>query len=113
MTDRVMTPAETMQPRLVTFEELRTKLLPLCQNWPWAQDAIRDLWLKGAPVPVPAHTSEMRILLPGQFRAWWMEIQQRMSIDVSVEIAYAEATQNAATGSGQNIRRRDAGGNGR
>jgi hypothetical protein len=113
MTDRVLTPGEAMGPRLVTYEELCVKLLPMCQGWPWAQDAIRDLWLKGSPVPVPEHALERRILLSGQFRKWWMEIQQRMSIDVSVEIAYATVTQNAATGSGQNIRRRVAGGNGR
>ena len=68
------------QPRLVTYQELKAKLEPLCNGWPWALDAIRDLWLKGAPVPTGPHTPETRILLPGQFAAWWREVQARQGL---------------------------------
>jgi hypothetical protein len=96
-----------LQPKLVTFEELRVKLLPYCLGWAWAEDAIRDLWLKGAPVPTAPHTPETRVLLPGQFRAWWGEIQQRMGLPVGASDLYNQLTGSYRTQSGFTGGKRD------
>lgn len=76
----IVTAQQQPQPRLVTFAELQRALLPHCADWPWAVDAIRDLWLLGAPIPTGPRTPEIRILLPGQFAKWWSEVQARMSL---------------------------------
>lgn len=76
----VLTTQNQPQPRLVTFAELQRTLLPICFGWPWAEDAIRDLWLLGAPVPTGPNRPEIRILLPGQFAKWLGEVQARMGL---------------------------------
>lgn len=78
---RLLTPSQVMQPRIVSLEDLKRKLLPLCLGYKWAEGAITDLWLKGAPVPQPAGEPERRILIPAQFAKWWGEVQQRMGLD--------------------------------
>lgn len=74
----ILTPEE-MAPRIVTLRDLRRALLPYCHGWRWAEDAIVDLWELGAPVPNPGK-EEQRILLPSQFKKWWLEVAERMGI---------------------------------
>ena len=81
-----------LPPKIVTLTELRKVLVPLTNGWRWADNAINDLWLKGAPIPTSTGQEECRILLPGQFKLWWGEVAQRMSYDMSGEEAYARAT---------------------
>jgi len=45
-----------LSPRMVSIYELRDKLLPLMAGYPWAEDALMDLWKLGAPDPSP-HSS--------------------------------------------------------
>jgi len=95
---KILTPREVLQPRIVTFAELFKALFPLTGGWPWAVDAIRDLWLLGAPVPSLSPTNvEMRILLPQQFQKWFAEIQQRMGLQVSPGDMYATASKGLPT----------------
>jgi hypothetical protein len=86
-----------VQPRLVTWADLYATLLPLCLGWSWAEDAIRDLWLKGAPVPVRAGTPETRILLPGQFRQWFAEVRQRQGLAQTPEDMYGQIARGFKT----------------
>ncbi len=65
-------------PRIVTLPELQKVLFRYTFGWRWAEDAIVDLWKKGAPIPQPEGQPERRILLPGQFALWWAEVAQRM-----------------------------------
>jgi len=65
-------------PRIVTLKELQTVLIRYTFGWKWAEDAIVDLWKKGAPIPQPEGMPERRILLPGQFALWWAEVAGRM-----------------------------------
>ena len=85
------------QPRLVTWAELHATLLPLCLGWSWAEDAIRDLWLKGAPVPVRAGMPETRILLPRQFMAWFAEVRQRQGMAQTPEGIYGQLARQFKT----------------
>lgn len=90
---KIITPGEVLQPKIVTFDELFKVLFPLTNNWSWAVDSIRDLWLLGAPVPsFGINQPEMRILFPSQFKKWYQEIQQRMGLQVKPGDAYAETS---------------------
>jgi len=89
-----------MQPRIVSLADLKAKLLPLCLGYAWAEGAIVDLWLKGAPVPQPGNQPERRILIPAHFSAWWAEVQQRMGVDVTAQRAYRVASKNMSTHAG-------------
>lgn len=76
--------AREMGPRLVTERELFRVLWPYIAEYPWARDALRDLWRMGAPVPNPAPDgSEQRVLLPRQFAKWWRDVAERMGVDLS------------------------------
>lgn len=66
-----------MQPKIVTLPELQAVLFRHTFGWKWAEDAIVDLWKKGAPIPQPEGEPERRVLLPGQFAKWWDELAQR------------------------------------
>ncbi len=90
-----------LTPRIVTFADLQRVLLPYCLGWSWAADAIRDLWLKGAPVPTGPHEPEKRILLPGQFKKWWAEVQQRQGLPVDPDAAYQMLTGRMSTSNGR------------
>ena len=81
-----------MQPRIVSLADLKRVLLPLCLGYVWAENAITDLWLKGAPVPQAENEPERRILIPKHFETWWNEIQQRMGLEVGVENVYPLAS---------------------
>ena len=71
--------ARHLAPKIVTFPQLYAVLIPYCAGYAWAEDAIRDLWLLGAPVPRSNPSApEARILLPSKFAAWWADVQQRM-----------------------------------
>jgi len=70
---------EDVLPRIVTLRELRRALLPYCRGWPWAEDAIVDLWKMGAPVPNPG-PEEQRVLLMSQFKKWWHDVTERTGI---------------------------------
>jgi len=74
----MLTPEE-LSPRIVTLRELRRVLLPHCHGWKWAEDAIVDLWKLGAPVPNPG-AEERRVLLPSQFKKWWLEVTERIGV---------------------------------
>lgn len=91
-------------PRMVSIYELRAKLLPYMAGYPWAEDALMDLWKMGAPDPAPTSAPcrlafgpnacakalnglppcgkygcarEKRVLLPTQFEAWWRDVANR------------------------------------
>ncbi len=93
-----------MQPRMVSIYELRKKLMPLMTGYPWAEDALMDLWKMGAPDPskgsMPCNLAfgpnacqkalegrercglygcarEKRVLLPTQFEKWWADVAKR------------------------------------
>lgn len=88
----IVSAAEITTPKTVTLGQLRRVLLPYCMGWKWAEDAITDLWLKGCPMPYCGPgKEEVRILLPGQFRKWWLEVRQRMGHDIAAEVVYAQA----------------------
>jgi len=90
---QVVTLQSAVQPRAVTLAQLRAKLLPHCHGWHWGEDTITDLWKLGAPLPSSGPgQEEQRILLPGQFRKWWAELQQRLESGVSAATAYVEVT---------------------
>jgi hypothetical protein len=79
------------QPKLVTYPELRRKLEVYTRGWPWAEDAIRDLWLMGAPMPMdkcpgntpckayPSCDHIRRVLIPEAFAKWWAEVGERQA----------------------------------
>lgn len=84
--------AESNAPiRLVTYAELRARLIPYTRGWPWAEDAIRDLWLTGVPVPqdkcpegkpckaYPRCNHIRRVLIPEMFAKWWAEVGDRQA----------------------------------
>lgn len=109
-------------PRMVSIYELLTKLLPLIQGYPWAEDALMDLWLLGAPDPSPAArpcppgicnlskrglhgcvpkwgcAREKRLLLPAQFAKWWQEVAQRQGLDLTARQALEGAQRKFARG---------------
>ena len=75
-----------LRPRIVTEEELVRVLLPYIQGYPWAYDALRDLWRMGAPTPDSGPgVPERRILLPSQFRKWWEDVRRRMGYEMTAE----------------------------
>jgi len=94
---QILTPTQAMQPRIVSLEDLKAKLLPLCLGYAWAEGAITDLWKKGAPVPQPEGAPERRILIPQHFATWWAEIQQRMGVEASAADIYRLASRNPKT----------------
>lgn len=92
---------------MVSIYELRAKLMPLIVDYPWAEDALMDLWKMGAPDPAPGSVpcnlafgpnacakamvgkercgvygcaQEKRVLLPRQFEAWWGDVAQRQGV---------------------------------
>lgn len=93
------------QARLVTYPDLRRKLLPYVGGWKWAEDAIRDLWLLGAPIPndrcpeaeetnkpckaYPFCNHIRRVLLPGAFADWWEEVASKEALDIAVEHVFS------------------------
>jgi len=89
--------ARREQPRLVSYPQLVIRLFPLLKGWSWAQDALRDLWLLGAPVPqdhcpgnvpckaYPRCNHIRRVLLPAQFKKWWDEVRERQSIEIAAK----------------------------
>ena len=87
-----MTPSGQIPPRIVSFAQLRAALLPIVSGYGWAEDALRDLWLLGAPIPQPQGQAERRILLPQKFLAWWAEVQQRMGITTPGEVIYNQTS---------------------
>lgn len=96
-----------IKPRMVSMADLRTKLLPLMSGYKGAEDALQDLWRKGAPDPDRAHhpcnrketgcwfknrwslkechkhacRRERRLLLPTQFATWWKDLSERIGLD--------------------------------
>ena len=71
--------AASLGPRIVTERELIQALWPYIQGYPWAMDALRDLWRMGAPVPHASPSGEeQRVLLPTQFAKWWRDVAHRM-----------------------------------
>lgn len=91
---------QRMQPRMVSYPELECKLLPYVTGFKWGRDAIRDLWLKGAPAPqdkcpgnkpckaYPRCNHIRRIILPNYFAAWWAEVGERQEQELAASIIY-------------------------
>lgn len=98
--NEILTPTKAMQPRIVSLADLKAKLLPLCLGYAWAENAIVDLWKKGAPVPQAQGEPERRILIPTHFAMWWNEIQQRMGISATAPEVYNLASTNFQTHAG-------------
>lgn len=99
------------KPRIVTIRQLMKALAPYIINYPWAHDALIDLWKMGAPSPDPVHTPcphgaclihglkmtptrcepiygcarVRRLLLPSQFHDWWMDVQKRLGLNISTD----------------------------
>lgn len=97
---KIMNASEAMHPRIVSLADLKAKLLPLCLGYAWAEAAISDLWLKGAPVPQAPGAPERRILIPSHFAAWWEEVRQRMGIDATPQEVYRRAAKNMSRSAG-------------
>lgn len=106
----LLTPSQINQPRLVTLTELRTRLLPICQGWKWAEDAIADLWKLGAPIPGNPNEEERRVLLPGQFSKWWQEVAERMGYAQDGPLAYRDLSQVFRSSAGMTRHPRHANG---
>lgn len=95
MSQNIITPTQLMAPRIVSLAELRDKLLPYISGWAWADDALNDLWLKGAPDPsasvcpnTPACPTRKcphikRVLLPNYFAQWWGEVCARQGYELT------------------------------
>lgn len=87
---KILNTQTAMTPRIVSLEDLRAVLLPLCFGYSWAENAIVDLWLKGAPVPQDEGQPERRILIPAYFRQWWGEVQHRMGIPIEAHHVFPD-----------------------
>lgn len=98
-------------PRMVSIYELLAKLRPLMDGYPWAEDALMDLWLMGAPDPSPnarpcppgvcelhkrglhdcipkwGCAREKRLILPAQFAKWWQDVATRQGLDLTAKQA--------------------------
>lgn len=101
----IIAPRQVMQPRIVSLAELKAKLLPLCVGYVWAEGAITDLWMKGAPVPQGPGQPERRVLIPAYFASWWNDVQQRMGFAPSAEQVYGQVSKKMRTSAGQFTRR--------
>lgn len=97
---KILRAGETMQPRIVSLSELKAKLIPLCLGYTWAEKAVTDLWLKGAPVPQAPDQPERRILIPIHFAKWWEEVRQRMGVNATPEQVYKLAAKNMLRSAG-------------
>lgn len=87
-----------LQPKIVTFDQLRATLLPIVTGYKWAEDTLRDLWLLGAPIPNPLDGQpEKRILLPTQFRTWFDDVQKKMGIDTPGDFIYSRTDAKTPT----------------
>jgi hypothetical protein len=88
------------QPKIITWNDLLTTVYPHIEGNAWALDTLGDLWRMGAPDPQSSidttHTAhsalmqptpdlqERRILLPSQFRAWWLDVCNRQGLDPNI-----------------------------
>ncbi len=84
-------------PKIVSYQELRRKLLPYTHGWSWAEDSIRDLWLLGAPAPqdscpggiacesYPICNHIRRVLIPEMFAKWWAEVGDRQAEEIGAK----------------------------
>lgn len=97
---QIITPGQANQPRIVTLAELNRKLTPLCQGNRWALSTIKDLWTKGAPVPTVPGEPEKRILLPGQFKAWWDDLNRTLGTDTTGQQLYGQLSNLLPAGAG-------------
>jgi len=76
--------ARELGARIVSEAELFAALWPYIAHYPWAQDALRDLWRMGAPVPHRGpRGEELRVLLARQFAKWWADVAERAGIEAS------------------------------
>lgn len=70
-----------MQPRIVSWADLVRALGPYLDTRSLRYD-LHDLWLMGAPIPQSDPTApQKRVLLPGQFAAWWLTMAQRHGLN--------------------------------
>lgn len=60
-----------LPPLLVTYPELRTRLMAVTAGYAWGEGTIRDLWLLGAPMP---NDPARRIVFPGQLAKWLEDV---------------------------------------
>lgn len=68
-----------LPPLIVTYQELRQKLLPITAGYKWGEGTILDLWKMGAPTPdsMIGSYSERRIVFPGQLATWLADVLER------------------------------------
>jgi len=89
-----------MEVRQVTFPELYRILSPYVVGYKWGRDTIRDLWLKGAPVPqdvcpggvpckaYPYCNHIRRFIYPNHLQEWWDDVSDRVSLDIAVSAVF-------------------------
>lgn len=99
MTPTILTLNQINQPRIVTREQLLTKLIPLCRGYAWATDTINDLWLLGTPIPIKAGEAEKRILSPGLFKKWWDDLYQKLDHEETASEQYTKLANRLPTNS--------------
>ena len=88
---RVILPGDMEAPKVVTFAELRAKLMPVLNSWGvWGVEAeleLHDLWKLGAPAPdsKPGMTDDQikRVLIHTQFNKWWHEAMARAGMTIT------------------------------
>ena len=87
---------QSLQPRMVSYEELYNTLFPYVQGYKWGRDTIYDLWKMGAPVPMdrcpggkpckqyPNCEHVRHFLYPSHFEKWWTDVREKISLEISV-----------------------------
>jgi hypothetical protein len=76
------------KPRIVTWDQMQAALLPHIRGYSWAMDTLGDLWRMCTPTPnqvlrPDSIGTEMRIILPNDFAAWWEDVRQKMGIEAT------------------------------
>ena len=72
------------KPLIVTREQLDVLLSKWTLGWKWAEEAIRELWANGTPIPQSRGCIERRMILPSQLRVWVFDVGQRGGFDLSL-----------------------------
>ncbi|MCA9366871.1 hypothetical protein KC887_01235 [Candidatus Kaiserbacteria bacterium] len=80
-----------LPPLIVTFEQLVFILQPLTMGYAWGENAIRDLWLLGAPIPTSNPLAPTkRIVFPGKLAEWLADVLEKKGQPLDVgATAYA------------------------
>lgn len=96
---------------MVSAKELVEKLSPLVIGYAWGQDAIIDLWKKGAPDPKHSFCKAIpkcnelecphvkRVFFPGLFADWWRDVANRQGLDLNLLKANFNVKRHSSNGS--------------